>query len=308
MSRDPELETLREKVDCRTLLERDGWTTDAPRPNAISTKYRKDGAIIVVVHTSKGWFDPLSDRKGDVISLAQHLWGLNIGQVRRELRPLAGIQPSYATSSADTRPPTPLDATRAWTRATRLLPGSDGWSYLTVARGLPADTLRRANTADLLRAGILGTVWFKHRTLDGTPTGWEMRGPGYQAFSKGGSKVLFWIANPLTATRIAITESAIDALSLATIERWPDHTAYVSTGGGFGPLAAETLRAMVSNGPQLVAATDNDAGGHLIAERLHKLAVEADATFDRLLPTAKDWNAQLAEDDMAKIATRYCAD
>jgi len=36
-----------------------------------------------------------------------------------------------------------------------------------------------------------------------------------------------------------------------------------------------------------------DAAGHLIAERLHKLAVEADATFDRLLPTAKDWNAQL---------------
>jgi len=300
MSRDPELEALREKVDCRTLLERDGWTTDAPRPNAISTKYRKEGAIIIVIHTSKGWFDPVSDRKGDVISLAQHLWGLNIGQVRRELRPLAGILPSYATGSANTRPPTLLDATRAWSCAPRLVAGSEGWSYLTVARGLPADTLRRANTADLLRSGILGTVWFKHRTLDGTPTGWEMRGPCYQAFSKGGSKVLFWIANPLTATRIAITESAIDALSLATIERWPDHTAYVSTGGGFGPLAAETLRAMVSKGPQLVAATDNDAGGHLIAERLRTLAVEADATFDRLLPTAKDWNAQLAKDDFIK--------
>ena len=46
---------------------------------------------------------------------------------------------------------------------------------------------------------------------------------------------------------------------------------------------------MVSEGPQFVAATDNYAGGRLIAERLHKLAVEADAAFDRLLPTAKDW-------------------
>ena len=201
---------VRRSTAARSSNETGGLPTPRDRTRS-APKYRKDGAIIIVIHTSKGWFDPLSDRKGDVISLAQHLWGLNIGQVRRELRPLAGIPPSYATSSVDTRPPTPLDATRAWTLAPRLLPGSDGWSYLTVARGLPADTLRRANSADLLRAGILGTVWFKHRTLDGTSTGWEMRGPGYQAFSKGGSKVLFWIANPLTATRIAITESAIDA-------------------------------------------------------------------------------------------------
>jgi hypothetical protein len=31
-------------------------------------KYRRGDAIIIVIHDGKGWFDPLSDGKGDVYS------------------------------------------------------------------------------------------------------------------------------------------------------------------------------------------------------------------------------------------------
>ena len=47
-----------------------------------------------------------------------------------------------------------------------------------------------------------------------------MRGPQYKGFAKGGDKALFWIGELAQARRVAITESAIDALSLAALERY----------------------------------------------------------------------------------------
>jgi Toprim-like len=94
---------------------------------------------------------------------------------------------------------------------------------------------------------------------------------------------------------VAVTEAAIDALSLATLEGWPAGTAYVSTGGGFGPTTAEVLRVLLPASSRLVAATDRGQGGELLAERLHALAKEACASFGRLRSSAKDWNEQLTE-------------
>lgn len=73
----------------------------------------------------------------------------------------------------------------------------------------------------MLREGIRGTCWALHWTGVREPCGWEMRGPQYKGFSKGGTKALFWVGDPLQARRVAVTESAIDALSRATIEGWP---------------------------------------------------------------------------------------
>ena len=90
-----------------------------------------------------------------------------------------------------------------------------------------------------------------------------------------------------------VTESAIDALSLAALEDWEDETVYLSTGGGFGPLTADAMRVLLSPATQLVAARDHGAGGELLARRLHGIALAAGVSFGRLRPLAKDWNAQL---------------
>lgn len=91
-----------------------------------------------------------------------------------------------------------------------------------------------------------------------------------------------------------MTESAIDPLSLATIEGWPDGTAYLSTAGGFGPATARALRMLLPATARLVAVTDRGAGGERLADRLHELASTSCAAFSRLRPQAKDWNVQLA--------------
>lgn len=292
--RDPELDELRAKVDCRTVLERDGWKLDAPESTTHAVKFRNGPAqIIIVTHEGRGWFDPINDQRGDVLALAQRLTGGNFGHARRALRPLAGIAPTLTPTFRDRSQVAPLDAEKTWSRAPALQPGSQAWRYLSGERGLPAATIARANDAGLLREGIYGTAWFLHRLADDAPAGWEMRGPKYKGFAKGGDKALFWIGQIREARRVAVTESAIDALSLATIEQWPEGTAYVSTGGGFGPPTAETFSRLLPSSCRLVAATDRGQGGDILAERLRELAAKSCAGFGRVRSSAKDWNDEL---------------
>jgi hypothetical protein len=290
---DQELDELRDRVDCRAVLERAGWAFDAAESTANAAKFREGSNIVIVTHDGRGWFDPLNDARGDVIALAQHVWGGSIGHARKALRPIAGITPTLTPAFKDRKPPAPLDATRAWSKARPVAPGSQGWRYLTETRALPAPTLARATSAGLLREGVFGTVWFLHRGVDAKASGWEMRGPQYKGFAKGGDKKLFWIGEPATALRFVVAESAIDALSLATLEDWPDDTLYLSTGGGFGPLTADLLRALLRPRVTIAAATDRGQGGDLLADRLHDLADDAGAGFERLRPEAKDWNEAL---------------
>ena len=77
-----------------------------------------------------------------------------------------------------------------------------------------------ARVADAVREGPRGSAWFAHRDGAGRLTGIEMRGSDYRNFSAGGDKTLFRLpGGPGRLTRVAVCEAAIDALSLAAIER-----------------------------------------------------------------------------------------
>ena len=73
MQRDEdELERLRRGVNCAALLEKmsAGWTLDRCESTKRALKYRRRGEIVIINHDGKGWWDPLSDAKGDVFGLA----------------------------------------------------------------------------------------------------------------------------------------------------------------------------------------------------------------------------------------------
>ena len=288
-----ELDQLRAGVDCRAVLDAAGWDLDSKESTRGAVKYRNGAArIVIVTHEGKGWFDPLNDRRGDVLSLAQHVWGGNLGHARKALRPLAGISPR--TSNVRPSAPTvPIDAAAGWGEARRLCHGSQAWSYLVETRGIPSGTVERAMQDDVLREGIYGTVLARHQSGAGLTTGWEMRGPRYRGFAKGGTKTLFLLGPTNPCDRLVVTESAIDALSLATIEDWPIGTMHVSTGGGYGPATVEALQIVLLLCRQLVAATDQGTGGDVLAHRLSELAATTGVEFSRLQPGAKDWNDQL---------------
>ena len=89
------------------------WLPDRKESSKRCLKYRRGaGEIVIVTHGGAGWRDPNSDAKGDIFQLVQHLEpSLNFGEVRKILRPLAGIRPDFALAerARDQRgPPIPV--------------------------------------------------------------------------------------------------------------------------------------------------------------------------------------------------------
>ena len=304
---DVELDQLRAGVSCAALLEQlqPGWLLDKEGSTAKCLKYRRgSGEVLIVNHGGRGWWDPMSDAKGDVFSLTQHLDPrLNFGQVRKLLRGMVGMRPSHPEperkpAKADT-PAVPV--AQLWARRRRLSRGSATWGYLTGERALPPAVLQAADLFDIVREGPYGSAWFAHRDHAGVLTGIDMRGPDWRGFSKQSDKSLFRLPGGTgRLARLAVCEAPIDALSLAALEGLRADTLYLATTGGMGPQTLACLDALLrdlSGQPDavLVAATDADGAGERYAQRLAERAKAAGVRWERLVPTGgqNDWNDQL---------------
>ncbi|WP_235864288.1 DUF3991 and toprim domain-containing protein [Pseudorhizobium flavum] len=172
-------------------------------------------------------------------------------------------------------------------------PGSGAWRYLSWARWIPAEIVRQAVREGVLREGPFGSMWAAHVQSDGSVVGWEQRGPEWRGFSTGGSKLLFRLG-PSDASRLCVTEAAIDAMSLAALEGSREGTLYLSTGGGWSPATDAALCELAERpGLTLVAATDANSQGDIYAERLRALAEASGCDWQRLRPQADDWNEVL---------------
>ena len=267
-------------------------------------KYRRgSGEIVIVNHDGRGWWDPLSEAKGDVFSLVQHLEpSLNFAQARHLLRGFVGIAPTFPEALRVRRARVPrVPLARRWTRREPLSRGSPAWLYLAAQRGLPEGILAAASAADAIREGPRGSAWFAHRDWTGILTGIEMRGPTWRSFSTGGDKTLFRLPGASgSPSRVVVCEAAIDALSMAAIESCRLDTLYTATAGGMGPATITALQQLLEGlasepAGTLIAATDADIAGRRYAARLQRMATEAGVRFDAILPPdgLNDWNDTL---------------
>ena len=290
-----EIEWLKAGVNCAALLEGlpPVWRLDHAESTRRSLKYRRgSGEILIVNHDGRGWWDPFSERKGDIFSLVRHLDpGLSFGAVCLVLRGFVGIAPVFPEAIRTRRTRAVLiPIAMRWKMRPPLSRGSPAWLYLTGQRGLPERILVAACAADALREGPHGSAWFAHRDDAGMLTGIEMRGPAWRSFSAAGGKTLFRLPGGQgRPTRVAVCEAAIDALSLAAIERQRRDTLYAATAGGMGPATIAALQQLMQGlaadpAGILIAATDADTAGRRHAARLAGLATEAGVSFDRLLP------------------------
>lgn len=287
-----DIETLRSKVSCASVLDSAGFAVDAKESTRRAIKYRRgDRQIVIIIHDGYGWFDPLSDAKGDVFSLALHLGAGDFPTALRDVGELVGyvpVQPAWKRSLVGR--PLPSIAAR-WSARCKLSPGSPSWTYLTRDRLLPCDVVGAAAAHDLLREGPHGSMWAKHIDAAGSIKGWEERGPNWRGFSTGGSKTLFRFG---TGLRFCVTEAVIDALSLAALEGTQIDSCYVSTGGGWSPRATAALKSLFAMpGATVVAATDDDEQGDVYASRLEAIAGEVGLPCSRLRPPHGDWNDSL---------------
>jgi len=289
-----DIEELRARVPCAAVLEQAGFAIDLKQSTRKAVKYRRGDDIVIVIHEGRGWFDPLSDAKGDVFSLVEHLKGIPFVEVLDHVASLVGFVPKEPVWTRRSRERDPdLGIADRWRARRRPWRGSMTWRYLRDERGLPDTVLRAAIRQDRLREGPRGSMWAAHVDDDSTVTGWEERGPEWRGFASGGAKVLFRLGPP-GAIRLCITEAAIDAMSLAEIERLRSDSFYLSTGGGWAPATEAAIRALAARpNVQLVAATDNNAQGEVYAGRIEAIAVAASCGYERLAPAHEDWNEEL---------------
>ncbi|MES4992378.1 DUF3991 and toprim domain-containing protein [Phyllobacterium sp. 22229] len=289
-----EIEEVRSRVSCAAVLETGGFAVDLKESTRKAIKYRRADDIIIVIHDGKGWFDPLSDAKGDVYSLVRHLDACDFVEAFAQVASLVGFEPSPPQWQRQSRATEPDQSIRdRWMARRAPWRGSATWRYLRDERHIPEQIIRFAIAQNVLREGPRGSMWAAHLDEAGNVTGWEERGPEWRGFAAGGSKVLFRLSLA-GAIRVCVTEAAIDAMSLATIERIRSDTLYVSTGGGWSPGTETAIRALAAQPAiRLVAATDANPQGEVFVSRLRDLAAELSCDFQRLKPTADDWNDQI---------------
>ena len=292
-----EIDELRQRVPCAAVLEKAGWAVDKRESTRRALKYRSGADIIIVIHEGRGWFDPLSEAKGDVFSLARHLGESDFSGACTHIADLVGFVPSAPIWTRPPRRRAQLSLVQRW--ANRLVPhpGSATWRFLHEQRGLPDFIIHAAIRQGLLREGPHGSMWAAYSDDNGALAGWEERGPLWRGFATGGAKVLFRLGAQ-DPDRACVTEGAIDALSLAALESVDEHlrdgSIYVGTGGGWSETTEAAIRKLAGlPGMLLVAATDNNRQGDVYAKRLHLIANAEGCSFERLRPERDDWNEDL---------------
>jgi hypothetical protein len=288
-----EIEALRSRVPCTAVLEASGFAIDVKESTRRAIKFRRAAEIVIVTHEGRGWFDPLSDAKGDVFSLVSHLDGGGFVSGFIQVAELVGFRSAVPAWTKPDRQRDDVSINNRWRARKVPVPGSGAWRYLWRERALPVSIIRQAVQSASLREGPFGSIWAAHTNRSGIISGWEERGPDWRGFATGGAKNLFRFGAP-GGTRVCVTEAAIDAMSLAAIEGIREGTLYLSTGGGWSPNTVAALRDLLApSDVQLIGATDANSQGDAFADRLRRIAEEMGRDWRRLRPPAEDWNEVL---------------
>ncbi|MFA1677441.1 hypothetical protein ACDY97_33330 [Rhizobium mongolense] len=126
-----DIERLRERVSCAVALEQAGFEIDLKESTRRAVKFRRGGDIIIVTHEGRGWFDPLSDRKGDVFALIGFLQPGDFRATLTAVGALAGVQPLHPTWRPRTSRGTAADITERWSARSLLRQGARAHAYLS---------------------------------------------------------------------------------------------------------------------------------------------------------------------------------
>ena len=180
-------------------------------------------------------------------------------------------------------------------------------------RCLPATLLCSPRFADRVRTDSRGNAVFPHSDAAGL-CGYEIKNKRFTGFAAGGEKGLWFSHTGPNDRRLVLVESAIDALSHATL--FPDaedKTRYASLGGKPNSKQPGLVQAAIARLPErseIVAAFDADEAGRILVEVV-RAAVASVATstgrtgqiFKVHLPAQRgeDWNDVVAGGQSARV-------
>ncbi len=266
-------------------------------------KWKSDAHIISI--NGEKFYDHLA-MKGDggAIDLVMHVQGLNYIEA---LSWLSGRSPSVTPSYIPNRPserkqeqevnPDKFPACNITDESKWL----DVKRYLTEERGLPAQLVEALHQQGMIHADCRRNAMFFRYSLGdnfsrGEAIGASLRGTegNFKELTPGTHRDAgyFWFqCGQGEVKRVILTESPIDAMSVATIEQQhPDGaTVYLSVDGA-GSIPEAALRSLIDHGGQVIVAYDHDRAGEEMAWKV-ALALPG---VERMTPAlGKDWNEQL---------------
>ena len=305
---DEELERII-RLNLRDFLEqREGFVLDHAESSANSYKLRRGGELLIVHQNEEtgvwGYMNLHDhDDDGTLIDYLQNRNGgkavFTLGHVKARVRgrvvspkPLRGaIVPGVPRPVSLHAPRDLSHVAKRWEEARTVW----GLPYYLEGRGLTAETVKAY--AASLRMDKKGNVLFGHTNQDGEPVGYEIKGVGFTGFAKGGVRLLCRLgpiegAEPV---KIALTESGVDALSLAQLTGRRD-ALFCSTGGAVSKHTLEQVKRLAAKHPaaEILLAFDNDDEGFEFAARVEDaLALAGREGVRRLVPKLKDWNDEL---------------
>jgi 5S rRNA maturation endonuclease (ribonuclease M5) len=233
--------------------------------------------------------------QGSIIDFTQRRKRLNLGEVRKELRPW--LNGAYFPAHSQRKPPpspTPASKDRH-----KILAQFE--SFQVIANHpylnrllLILKTMSHSRFEGTIYNDRRGNVIFPHRDSAGV-CGYELRNREFKGFSRGGTRGL-WISNRFQDDqRLVICESPIDCLSYYQL--FPNaQTRYFATGGSLSEKQKDLLRTAMerlhSKGGEIIVAMDRDEAGERMAQELKRVASEV--TLYRHIPQEqKDWNEAL---------------
>ena len=293
------------RLDLRDWLElQEGYQLDVAESTKDSFKMRKGSDVLIVRQREQDgiWeYFNTQDTKdnGTIVAYLQRRRGgkgvFTVGHVRNALRGytlrLGAVSPRLPRPVAIRAP---RDLSQVAERWLKFQPVVSLPPYLA-ARGLSADTVLAYASA--LRVDKKGNVLFAHTNGDNQIVGYEIANEALHAFSKGGVRLLCRLGQieGQEPAKIAITESGIDALSLAQIVRRKD-TLFLSTGGTLSAYTVQQIKLLADKYPhaEILPAFDNDKGGEDFTATVER-ALHGRGNVRRVIPKQdfKDWNDQL---------------
>lgn len=309
-NRTDELQRFKTDINLSEYAAEQGYVlikNESSRNSFVMQRESDNDKIIVATDTDGHgiYFSVRDDAdNGSIIDFVQQRKGLNLGQVRKELRPYIGENREQKPIESRMSKPqiSTHDAQKAAVNWSRAQPAPEH-DYLE-KRGITKATLQDPRFAPVVRTDDRNNALFAHYNKQGI-SGYEIKNKDFTGFAAGGQKGLWFTSNINHAERVVITETAIDALSHAEFQRRnkanePAKTAYVSFGGSMSPEQKELIGSMLENMQQreqkLVLANDRDGAGEAFNEQIKGLApVGLETSLEQPLVNTKDWNESLLQ-------------
>lgn len=257
---------------------------------------------------------------GTAIDFAQNIIepGCSLPRVRELLRPYinenhyATLAKRHESQIVTTIRPSPSNFLAVAARYSNFDPLTHSHRYLCGERNIPFSLLLHERLEERIRhCPARDNVIFPHfgfaeQRSNGSElclTGYEIKGPGINLFSKSGRKGL-WSSRKLPGDQVlAIAESGLDALSYLALHNRAK-TRVVSISGQLNANQPELIQIAIqqmSEGGTVAAVFDNDEAGDKLTQKLSDIlqhSKRSDLKFidDRPRQRGKDWNDVLKQD------------